>query len=106
MGGSHIERYDFIRHARIVTLRILTASDQAPTDTGRTDQRVRTRSLKPQVSVRSRVWNPTGSKTPGWPSEQILTYANHVGPYSEEIALTKGADRQLPAGLHPPGSDR
>src|SRR3954471_17424062 len=33
--------------------------------------------------------------------EKMLTYANHdVGLFSEEIALTGGADRQLPAGFH------
>ena len=38
--------------------------------------------------------------------EKMLTYANHVGLYSEEIAPDRRADRQLPAGLHPPGADR
>ena len=38
--------------------------------------------------------------------EKMLTYANHVGLFSEEIALDRGADRQLPAGVHPPGAHR
>ena len=38
--------------------------------------------------------------------EKMLTYANHVGLYSEEIAADRRADRQLPAGLHPPVADR
>ena len=35
--------------------------------------------------------------------EKMLTYANHLGLYSEEIGLTGDQTRQLPAGLHPPG---
>ena len=38
--------------------------------------------------------------------EKMLTYANHLGLYSEEIALDRRADRQLPAGVHPPRPDR
>ena len=38
--------------------------------------------------------------------EKMLTYANHLGLYSEEIGLTGRAARQLPAGLHAPGADR
>ena len=34
--------------------------------------------------------------------EKMLTYANHVGLYSEEIGATGRAARQLPAGLHAP----
>ena len=32
--------------------------------------------------------------------EKMLTYSNHLGLYSEEIALDRRADRQLPAGVH------
>ena len=35
----------------------------------------------------------------------MLTYANHVGLFSEEIALN-GEQIALPAGLHPPGTHR
>ena len=38
--------------------------------------------------------------------EKMLTYANHVGLYSEEIAPDRRADRQLPAGVHPPRPHR
>ena len=38
--------------------------------------------------------------------EKMLTYANHVGLYSEEIAPDRRADRQLPAGVHPPRAHR
>jgi pentatricopeptide repeat protein len=34
--------------------------------------------------------------------EKMLTYASHVGLYSEEIGLTGEAARQLPPGLHAP----
>ena len=38
--------------------------------------------------------------------EKMLTYANHLGLYSEEIGADRRAARQLPAGVHPPGADR
>ena len=38
--------------------------------------------------------------------EKMLTYANHLGLYSEEIALDRRAARQLPAGVHAPRADR
>ena len=34
--------------------------------------------------------------------EKMLTYANHLGLYSEEIGTSRRGARQLPAGLHPP----
>ena len=38
--------------------------------------------------------------------EKMLTYANHLGLYSEEIGPTGRAARQLPAGVHAPGADQ
>ena len=38
--------------------------------------------------------------------EKMLTYANHVGLYAEEIGLVRRGAGQLPAGLHPPGPDQ
>ena len=38
--------------------------------------------------------------------EKMLTYANHVGLYSEEIGPHRRAARQLPPGLHAPGADQ
>ena len=38
--------------------------------------------------------------------EKMFTYANHLGLYSEEIALTGEQIRQLPAGFHSPVPDR
>jgi hypothetical protein len=38
--------------------------------------------------------------------EKMLTYASHVGLYSEEIGLTGEAARQLPPGLHAPSADQ
>ena len=38
--------------------------------------------------------------------EKMLTYANHVGLYSEEIGAHRRAARKLPAGVHPSGSDQ
>ncbi|MEN3268309.1 MAG: hypothetical protein V7646_5203, partial [Pseudonocardia sp.] len=38
--------------------------------------------------------------------EKMLTYANHVGLYSEEIALTGEQIGDFPTGLHPPGPHR
>ena len=38
--------------------------------------------------------------------EKMLTYANHLGLYSEEIGPTGEALGQLPAGVHPPGADQ
>ena len=38
--------------------------------------------------------------------EKMLTYANHLGLYSEEIGLDGRAARQLPAGVHPPRADQ
>ena len=34
--------------------------------------------------------------------EKMLTYANHLGLFSEEIGADRRAARQLPAGVHPP----
>ena len=38
--------------------------------------------------------------------EKMLTYANHLGLYSEEIGPTGELLGQLPAGVHPPGADQ
>ena len=38
--------------------------------------------------------------------EKMLTYANHVGLYSEEIGADRRGARQLPAGVHAPGADQ
>ena len=32
--------------------------------------------------------------------EKMLTYANHLGLYSEQIGFERGTARQLPSGLH------
>ena len=38
--------------------------------------------------------------------EKMLTYANPLGLYAEEIGPVSGGARQLPAGVHPPGADQ
>ena len=38
--------------------------------------------------------------------EKMLTYANHLGLYSEEIGPDGRGARQLPAGVHPPRADQ
>jgi pentatricopeptide repeat protein len=38
--------------------------------------------------------------------EKMLTYANHVGLFSEKIALTGEQIGKFPAGLHAPGVHR
>ena len=38
--------------------------------------------------------------------EKMLTYANHLGLFSEEIGADRRAARQLPAGVHPPRPDQ
>ena len=38
--------------------------------------------------------------------EKMLTYANPLGLYAEEIGHVGGGARQLPAGVHPPGADQ
>ena len=59
---------------------------------------------------------PSGTSTP-WPAragssearltfEKMLTYANHLGLYSEEIGADRRAARQLPAGVQPPLADQ
>ena len=38
--------------------------------------------------------------------EKALSYANHLGLYSEELGLEGRAARQFPAGLYPSGPDQ
>ena len=38
--------------------------------------------------------------------EKMLTYANHLGLYSEEIGPDRRVAGQLPAGVHPPRADQ
>ena len=38
--------------------------------------------------------------------EKMLTYANHLGLYAEEIGPHRRGARQLPAGVHAPGADQ
>ncbi len=38
--------------------------------------------------------------------EKMLTYANHVGLYAEQISRTGRAARKLPPGADPPGADQ
>ena len=38
--------------------------------------------------------------------EKMLTYANPLGLYAEEIGHVGRGARQLPAGVHPPGADQ
>ncbi len=38
--------------------------------------------------------------------EKMLTYANHLGLYAEQIGALRRGARQLPPGLHPPGPDQ
>ena len=55
-------------------------ADQAPTGTRRADQRVRTRSLKPQVSARSRVLEPHRPRTPAPRRSPRPTASAHPDP--------------------------
>ena len=64
-GRGHTEpSLQFSRHAPIIPPRTSPRPDQAPTGPRRTDQRVRTRSLKPQVSTADEFWNPTAWSAP------------------------------------------
>ena len=38
--------------------------------------------------------------------EKMLTYANHLGLYSEEIGADRRGARELPAGVHAPRADQ
>jgi pentatricopeptide repeat protein len=38
--------------------------------------------------------------------EKMLTYANHLGLFSEEFALTGEQIGKLPSTVHPPGANR
>ena len=49
---------NFSRHALIFPLRISTTGGSDAVGTGRTDQRVRTRGLNPQVRAHSQVLEP------------------------------------------------
>ena len=64
----------------------------------------------PSRSARSGTWRrspgPAASTRRALVFEKMLTYANHLGLYSEEIGADRRAARQLPAGVHPPGADQ
>jgi hypothetical protein len=57
------------RSAPIIPTRILTSSGSDADRSGRADQRVQMRSLKPQVTATAKSWNPT------WPFQGRLTKA-------------------------------
>ena len=81
-----------------------TGTTPAPPPTGCAARRARS------PSARSGTWTRwparDGWTRRGWSFEKMLTYANHLGLYSEEIGTDRRATRQLPAGVHPPGPDQ
>ena len=66
----------------------------------------RARSACARSGTSRRSPGPAGSREARMVFEKMLTYANHLGLYAEQIgALGRGAG-QLPPGLHPPGPDQ
>ena len=70
----------------------------------RAARRARSRCARSGTSRRSRA--PAGSTRRGSRFEKMLTYANHLGLYAEEIGPDRRAARELPAGVHAPGADQ
>ena len=63
--------------------------------------------LQPVLVLVRRGAHPRRAAGPGAAHfEKMLTYANHLGLYAEEIGSSGEALGQLPAGLHPPGPDQ
>ena len=81
-----------------------TATTRARHRTACPDRKAPSRSARSCTSTRSHAQDD--STKPDSRSSKMLTYANHVGLYAEEIDCHRPADRQLPAGVHPPRPDR